>query len=225
MVVIGVLGLAGPLAAPAHADGGEGWTSTRYGPLGPADRDMLVRIRLAGLWEIPAGQMARDRAASSVVKEVGATLASDHQQLDVEVRAAAAKLGVELPDRPNTEQQGWLTELSNRAGGAFDQAFADRLRSAHGNVFSAIAAVRSGTRNTAVRDFAQTAVNVVMKHMQLLEGTGLVNYSIMTPPPAPPISRVGFSDRGPIVVFFVWVVLAAAVVAGVVAVARVVRPR
>ena len=43
----------------------------------------------------------------------------------------------------------------------------------------------AGTRNDLIRSFAQRAVNVVMKHMALLESTGLVDYSILPEPPAP----------------------------------------
>jgi hypothetical protein len=35
-----------------------GWVQTQWGPLGPADRDLLVKVRLAGLWEGPTGQQA-----------------------------------------------------------------------------------------------------------------------------------------------------------------------
>src|SRR5262245_59311700 len=88
------------------ADGplGDGWTMTSTGPLGPADRDFLVRVRQAGLWEGPAGDMAQDRSASPRVKEVGHHLHEDHAALDTQVRAAAAKVGVELPDNPTAEQ-------------------------------------------------------------------------------------------------------------------------
>src|SRR5687768_16892171 len=51
------------VAGPASADGNlpEGWTATKWGPLGPTDRDLLVKVRLAGLWEMPAGDQAQRR--------------------------------------------------------------------------------------------------------------------------------------------------------------------
>ena len=33
------------------AVGTGGWTQTQWGPLGPADRDLLVKVRQANLWE------------------------------------------------------------------------------------------------------------------------------------------------------------------------------
>ncbi|GII53347.1 hypothetical protein Pth03_17360 [Planotetraspora thailandica] len=159
-----------------------GWTQTQWGPLGPADRELLVRVRWAGLWEIPAGRWAQDRSDSDKVKDVGMHLVTDHTKLDAEVRALADKLGVLLPDEPNPDQQAWLAEMASARGPEFDRIFVDRLRSAHGKVFTFVAAVRSGTRNELVRQFASRANNVVMKHMSLLESTGLVDYSTLPTP-------------------------------------------
>ncbi|MFC4536144.1 DUF4142 domain-containing protein [Sphaerisporangium dianthi] len=161
------------------------WTETESGPLGPADRDFLVKVRQAGLWEIPTGQQAQDRASSARVKEVGLMLAADHTKLDDQVRALAAKLNVPLPSTPNADQQGWMAELSGLNGTAYDKVFADRLRAAHGKVFQAVAVVRAGTKNSEIRAFAQVAVDVVMKHMSLLESTGKVDFAALPTPPPP----------------------------------------
>ncbi|MFC6084356.1 DUF4142 domain-containing protein [Sphaerisporangium aureirubrum] len=164
------------------------WTSAESGPIGPSDRDFLIKVRQAGLWEIPTGQQAQERAGSQRVKEVGLMLASDHVKLDEQVRALAAKLRVRLPSTPNSDQQGWMAELSQLSGEEYDKVFADRLRAAHGKVFAAVALVRAGTKNDEIRAFAQVAVDVVMKHMTLLESTGRVDYAALpTPPPPSPI--------------------------------------
>jgi len=208
--------------APAAGPLGDGWTDTPTGPLGPADRDFLVRVRQAGLWEGPAGDMAQERAASSRVKEVGHHLHEDHAALDVQVRAAAAKLGVELPDNPSTEQQGWLNEFSTRRGAEFDQIWADRLRAAHGKVFAVVAAVRAATRNDTIREFAQTANNVVLKHMTLLESTGLVQFDALPTAAAPSPAKLPAGRVNP---SLVWLVLGLAAVVGVATASRVIRPR
>jgi len=238
-VAVGLFGVAGlwllPLSGTAGAASTKalptGWTMTATGPLGPADRDLLVRVRQAGLWEGPAGQMAQDRAGSDRVKEVGQHLASDHAALDVQVRAVAAKLGVALPDAPTAEQQGWLNEMSGATGKAFDQIFADRLRAAHGKVFGAVAAVRAGTRNDTVREFAQTADTVVMKHMTLLESTGLVDFDALptaAPLAAAPVNgtaRLTGASAAGVNPALVWLVLGIAAVVGLVTAVRLVRPR
>jgi putative membrane protein len=169
---------AGLAAGIAAADDGPA-TDTSWGPLTATDRDLLVRVRLAGLWEMPSGQMAQTHSTDRRVKEVGRILAADHRRLDEETRILARKLQVQLPAVPTDAQQGWLTEMRDERDHAFDESFANRLRTAHGVIFPIIAVVRDGTRNTLVRAYATEANAVVEKHMSLLESTGFV-----TPTPA-----------------------------------------
>jgi predicted outer membrane protein len=117
--------------------------------------------------------MAEDRGGSQKVKDVGAILAADHLRLDQLVRDLAKQLGMDLPDEPTALQQGWVAELSRLRGQAYDLNWANRLRSAHGTVFGLVAEDRAATENSAVRNFAQTGIEIVMKHMTLLESTGL----------------------------------------------------
>lgn len=201
VLVVGMLVVLsiGWLSAPGEAALGPGVaaaapasTETSWGPLTASDRDLLVRVRLAGLWEIPMGEQAQTQAASPRVKEVGRQLAADHRRLDDQVRQLARKLQVPLPDQPNSDQRGWIAELSGLRGEDFDAAFANRLRVAHGRVFTVVSEARAGTRNAAVRPFAQTAVDVVMRHMSLLESTGLVApteaHTLAPPAPRGPIT-------------------------------------
>ncbi|MCO1578844.1 DUF4142 domain-containing protein [Crossiella sp. SN42] len=174
-----------PVTEPDDETSGPGWEQTNYGPLGPADRDLLVKVRQAGLWEMPMGDEAQVRAAAPRVKEVGRLIMKDHEVLDTRVKKVAATLGVPLPDEASADQQGWMAELRGATGEAFDQLFADRLRAAHGKVFTVVAAVRSGSRNNLVREFAQEGINAVMRHMTLLESTKLVNFQDLPLPPGP----------------------------------------
>ncbi|WP_414640452.1 DUF4142 domain-containing protein [Amycolatopsis sp.] len=162
------IALSGPASAQQPADG----------PLGAADIELLTKVRLAGLWEMPAGEWAEKRSENARVKEVGMTIMVDHGRLDSMTRALAGQLGVPLPSQPNSDQQSWLNEMQNaRTAAEFDQVFGNRLRAAHGAIFSVIAAVRAGTRNDRMREFATTANQAVMRHITLLESTGLVDYN------------------------------------------------
>ncbi|WP_326719008.1 DUF4142 domain-containing protein [Streptomyces sp. NBC_00243] len=183
-------------AAPAQT------VNTRWGPLTAADRDLVVRVRLAGLWEIPAGQQAIERAPTNAVKEAGDHLMVGHNDLDKRVRIIAADLGIELPNQPNAQQQGWLKELSAAQGKDYERKFANLLRSAHGKVFSVIAEVRSDTRNSLIRQLAADANQTVLDHITMLEKTGAVDFDAIAndaaklltasptgpPPPLPGVS-------------------------------------
>ncbi|MBW8480864.1 DUF4142 domain-containing protein [Actinomadura sp. PM05-2] len=173
------LAVLSPARAPADGQTAGGGNQTRWGPLSDLDRTLLVKVRQAGLWEMPAGQQAEQRASSLRVKQVGNMIMTQHMQLDADVRATAQKLNVQLPNEPNADQRSWLREMSATFGTDFDHTFVLRLRAAHGKVFAVIATARAQSRNTLIRAFAERAMKFVNTHMTLLESTGLVTDSAL----------------------------------------------
>lgn len=179
-VAAALVAVLGQTGVPADGETRSGSTRTRWGPLDPADRTLLTKVRQAGLWEMPAGQQAQQRASRPRVREVADMIMEQHMRLDADVRATAQRLGVILPTEPNADQRGWLRELSGKVGDDYDRTFVLRLRAAHGKVFGVIAQVRASTRNTEVRAFSERAMRFVNTHMTLLESTGLVTRSALS---------------------------------------------
>ncbi|MEU8963852.1 DUF4142 domain-containing protein [Streptomyces sp. NPDC048491] len=161
------------------ADFNAGTVRTRWGPLTAADRDFVVRVRLAGLWEGPAGREAIQRDPSDAVRAAGQHLVDGHAFLDARVREVAAQLGMELPNQPNAQQRGWLSQLTADSGTAYERDFANLLRAAHGKVFALVAQIRANTRNSLVRGLADDANTTVLDHITMLEATGFVDFDAL----------------------------------------------
>ncbi|MPY62214.1 DUF4142 domain-containing protein, partial [Streptomyces spongiae] len=164
--------------------------STQYGPLSGLDREFITKVRLAGLWELPAGQQALQKGTSQPVHTAGEHLVEGHTFLDARVRNVAARLNLELPNQPTEEQRSWLATLNTAQGEEYDRQFANLLRKAHGKVFSVVAQVRASTRNSLVRDLADDANSTVLDHIKVLEATGVVDFDALandaasaSPPP------------------------------------------
>ncbi|MEU4822502.1 DUF4142 domain-containing protein [Actinomadura sp. NPDC023710] len=188
----------GAVAPQANAqNAGQSTVDTPWGPLGPADRDLVVRVRQAGLWEIPVGREAERRAARAATRRNLGEIARQHARLDELDRAIAAKLNVPLPNQPTPDQQSWMSEITGKSGNDYDRTAVARLRMAHGQIYPAIAAVRGSTRNTLVRSFSEQCETFVRTHMRLLEGTGFVTGDMLPDPPqatgAPPPGDPGHS--------------------------------
>ncbi len=164
-------------------------TDRGKGEVSDADRDFAVKVRLAGLWEIPAGEMAEEKSDDPRIQSIGRDIAAQHVALDKLVRDAAKKLDIDLPDKPNADQQAWLAEMRDAEGADFDRVYIDRLRAAHGKIFPAIATIRASTRNDTVRKLAQRTNQFVMTHMTLLESSGIVDFAAL--PTAPPPATAG----------------------------------
>jgi predicted outer membrane protein len=224
LLVIGVVaGLAVPGEAAADPDIGtplrqEGGTS---GPLGPADRDVLHKVKQAGLWEMPVGTWASERAENPRLREVGGLISAEHHELDGLVETAAAELGVELPVEPTAQQQGWMDEIAAQPRTTFDERAVFLLRQAHGTVLPVLAQVRASTENAVVREFTAEAMTFVQRHIEYLESTGLVDYAALPDPAA-----LGSDDwRSHTMTFVVQAVLAALITALLLVAGRAVADR
>jgi predicted outer membrane protein len=145
-------------------------------PLAVTDREVLHKVKQAGLWEMPVGMWTSERAVDARVREVGGLIAAEHQELDNIVNEAAARLGVELPTEASPEQQEWMGEIDAQRGAAFDERAVFLLRQAHGKVLPVLAQVRVETRNAVIREFAAESMAFVERHIDYLESTGLVRY-------------------------------------------------
>jgi len=192
---------------------GDGITQTPWGPLGAADRDMLIKVRQANLWEGPTGELAEQQAVNPAVREVGRKLGIEHAQLDASLQDVAEKLNLVLPSQPSDQQRVWMTDIGRRSGPDFDLAFINVVRSAHGEVMPLVEGVRAGTQNQLVRQFGIEASTVISRHMGYLESTDLVDYSLF-PPSTAPVARLtalgGYNVPITLVLFVIAVVVGAA---------------
>lgn len=172
-------------APSAVAPNQDGWVSTRYGPLGPADRDMVIQVRQAMLWQLPVAQQVAQRAAQASVRDTATRLAADDQVLDTDTRATARDLGIALPTQPSDTQQGWMRDIDSESGDSYDRTAVNQLRAADGDALRLVVAVQVGTRNAQIRGFAADTAADLARHIGALEATGLVDFNALPQPPAP----------------------------------------
>ncbi|WP_167978451.1 DUF4142 domain-containing protein [Lentzea indica] len=140
----------------------------------PSDREMLVLLMQHSLWQKPASRESSDRARDAKVRKVAGQLAAEHTQLATAVTDAAGKIGVDLPAEPTTEQKSWANAISSSSGEELDRMYANLSRAADGSLIVQVARARATTKNVPARVAAQTGLTLLLKHMLLLEGTGLV---------------------------------------------------
>ncbi|MDF3145679.1 MULTISPECIES: DUF4142 domain-containing protein [unclassified Streptomyces] len=164
--------------------------NTRYGPLTEADRDFVVKVRAAGLWEHPLGLIAMQKGTTAAMKEAGQHLVVGHGRLDETCRKIAPELGITLPNQASPQQQQFVATADSKTGKEFDATATAIMRVTHGQIFPVVAKIRANTQNTLVRQLADQANDTVLDHMTVLEKTGLVNFDAnnfqqTTPPKLP----------------------------------------
>ncbi|MEU2773885.1 DUF4142 domain-containing protein [Streptomyces sp. NPDC007162] len=165
---------------------------TQWGPLTESDRDFVVKVRAAGLWEYPVGQIGLQKGTTEAVVTASRHLVDGHAALDVTCRRIAPLLNITLPNVASPQQQGFVFSLTADNGSQFDADFANILRMTHGSIFNTVAKIRSTTKNTLVRALADQANDTVLDHITVMEKTGLVNFDQtllkQTSPPSLPAS-------------------------------------
>lgn len=164
--------------------------NTRYGPLTEADRDFVVKVRAAGLWEHPLGLISMQKGTTAAMKEAGEHLVVGHGRLDETCRKIAPELGITLPNQASPQQQQFVATADSKSGQEFDATATAIMRVTHGQIFPVVAKIRANTQNTLVRQLADQANDTVLDHMTVLEKTGMVNFDAnnfqqTTPPKLP----------------------------------------
>ncbi|MBK6013986.1 DUF4142 domain-containing protein [Streptomyces sp. MBT53] len=164
----------GASAAPASHD--NIIAATPWGPLTEADRDFVVKVRAAGLWEYPVGQLGLQKGTTEAVVTASRHLIDGHAALDATCRKIAPLLNIMLPNVASPQQQGFVSALTTDTREQFNFDFANILRMTHGSIFNTVAKIRSTTKNTLVRALADQANDTVLDHITVMEKTGLVNF-------------------------------------------------
>ena len=155
----------------------------------PSDRELLVLLTQHSLWQKPASRESSDRARDAKVRKVAGQLAAEHTQLASAVADAASKIGVDLPTEPTTEQKSWANAISSSSGEELDRMYANLSRAADGSLITQVARARATTKSVPARVAAQTGLTLLLKHMLLLEGTGLVKANSLQMTDAPAIMQ------------------------------------
>jgi predicted outer membrane protein len=224
-VIVAAIAALAVSPAPARADG--------VGELNAADMTLLIGLRRAALWEVPAARSAAEKGSTAKVRQAGQKIAAAQSQLDRQTVDVIEKLGATVRAAPTAKQQSLLEELQSAEGSEFDRLFVNSLRDAYGFLYTIIGEVRSSTRIGLIRDLGDQANVAFLGYMQTLEGTGVVQYRSLAPaaiPPAQDLSTLGMAKANagisaPISPTVLWLVAVAA--AGIAAVVglRIARSR
>ena len=135
-------------------------------PISP-DADFLIAAHQANLTQIAGGRIAARKATHPEVRDLGRRFVKYHRELDSEVRTAARALSVDLPARPNTDQQTLLGQY-RAAGAEFDRLYLDSQLLAHERALKAARLVLDTGTDPVVEQLVTAAVPVVQQHSEAL---------------------------------------------------------
>ncbi|MEU4567163.1 DUF4142 domain-containing protein [Micromonospora sp. NPDC023956] len=128
------------------------------------DRQYLQAVHQVNLAEIVTGELAQQKGQNQGVKDLAATLVTDHTQLDQTVQDTAKQLGVELPKDPTADQQAVVDQLNNVNGAEFDRQWVTAELAGHVQAIQATQTEISQGSEQSVVQLAQDALPVLQAH-------------------------------------------------------------
>jgi len=145
------------------------------GSASAADLNFVMKAHAAASYGAAASKLAQS-CREAPIRPIGRKLAVQDAQLETHVRAAAAKLSLQLPA---TDPGLPARQLQ---GKTLATAYVNRLRSTDSALLQLAVAVRVTTRSDVVRDLAHDTASVMMTQLPLLEGSGMIDLDAQPTP-------------------------------------------
>jgi putative membrane protein len=117
--------------------------------------------------EVKLGQLAQQNGQSSVVKEFGRRMETDHSKANEELKQAASQAGLSLPSEMSASDRATYERLSKLHGAAFDRAYAQAMVTDHEKDIAAFERESRSGQNEAIKSFAQQTLPTLKEHLQL----------------------------------------------------------
>lgn len=132
------------------------------------DRTYLETIHQVNLFEIEAGNMAKQQASDQQVKDLGSMFVTDHTQLDQTVKSTASSANVSLTDSPTQDQQAVLNQLRGLNGKEFDTQWVTAQLTGHNQAIQATETEIASGSESSVKQLAESALPVLQAHLDEL---------------------------------------------------------
>ena len=135
------------------------------------DRSFVAMVSQGGLFEVEAGKLAEQKAATQDEKDLGTTEEHDHQLVGAKLKSIAASAGIEMPAELNATFKKKLDDLNGLSGAAFDSAWIKAMDDIHDKDGAAFAKEAKSGTNTELRAFAAETYKIVQRHLGALHAS------------------------------------------------------
>ena len=130
----------------------------------------------AGISEVDAGNLAKDKGASGDVKDFGAMMVKDHTAANDKLKAIAAGKGIALPTSASILQMANKTKLEILSGDTFDKSYSKGQIKAHQDTIVLLKMEIASGHDADAKAFAKATLPTVQAHLKKIKSisAGLV---------------------------------------------------
>jgi putative membrane protein len=134
-----------------------------------ADSQFMMKAAQGGQAEVTMGQLAQQKGTSDAVKQLGQTLATDHQSANSQLQQIANQEGAQLPSSPDAKDQAETERLQGLSGEQFDRQFLNHAVMDHQKDIREFQKEADSGKDPQVKQFAQQTLPVLKKHLQMAQ--------------------------------------------------------
>jgi putative membrane protein len=128
--------------------------------------DFMTKAASGGMMEVELGKLAQQKGQMKEVKDFGAMMVKDHESVNKELKALAAKHNIALPDSMSNDHMDHVKDLRDKTGMDFDKAYMSLMVEDHEEDVSLFesASTNNSIENAEVKAFANKTLQALRQH-------------------------------------------------------------
>lgn len=126
--------------------------------------EFMTKAASGGMMEVELGNLAQEKAQHADVKSFGQMMVTDHTKANEELKALAASKGITLPDSMSQDHMDRITELREKTGADFDNAYMDLMVEDHQEDVDLFEDASQNLEDPEAKSFASKTVATLRQH-------------------------------------------------------------
>jgi len=130
------------------------------------DSDYLVAAAEVDMKEIELGKLAQTKSTNADVKALAKMMVEAHTKSLTDLKAAAAKKNISLPESFTEKGQDAYKDLNDKSGHDFDKAYADKMVEGHEKTIEKMEKASEKATDADIRMWAANMLPELRKHLE-----------------------------------------------------------
>ncbi len=128
--------------------------------------EFMTKAASGGMMEVELGKLAQQNAQMQEVKDFGTMMVTDHENVNNELKALAAKNNIVLPDSMSDDHMEHINKLRDMKGLEFDKAYMSLMVEDHEEDIDLFESASNDNdlANTEVKAFADKTLQALRQH-------------------------------------------------------------
>jgi putative membrane protein len=135
------------------------------------DQKFMEDAARAGLAEVDAAKLAKQKGQSQAVKDFAAHMQEDHTKANEELKKLAASKGVTLPTDVDAKHRRMADELNRHTAAQFDREYMGQQVNDHKSVVHEFEREARNGRDADVKKWAADKLPALRKHLEMAQST------------------------------------------------------